>query len=164
VVGAFTATGRNPCDPMTWLLHNISILYRHIITAAHCFFEDPSTQFDVKNIEVVAGAYNLASPGHGEQRRGIASRTLYPGYKLYPGYNDVAVLTLASPLTLSKGIKPIRIATVGEEPAGMLYTAFQFIKIDIFNLFQFGLPFLSRFSTAKRMGLFQNFGQKSTDA
>ncbi len=91
-----------------------------------CFFDDPDTMFDIGIIDVVAGEYNTAQKDSGEQRRSIVSRTLYPGYKLYPGYEDVGVLKLSSPLVFSKSVRPLRIARKGEIPKGTAEYSIQY--------------------------------------
>jgi len=83
-----------------------------------CFFHDAYSQVPASDISVVAGEYDLTEQENTEQRRDITLLTLFPGYRLYPGYNDVAILKLNAPLHFNPKVHSIRIADEGEEPRG----------------------------------------------
>jgi trypsin len=77
---------------------------QHVLTAAHCVFTSTGTLASPSQLSVVAGVSNFASPlsTDMEQDRSVSSFTVHPGYtwSSTPGPDDVAVLALATPLTL----------------------------------------------------------------
>ncbi|XP_022914993.1 proclotting enzyme-like [Onthophagus taurus] len=89
----------------------------HILSAAHCVAHMSS--WDVARLTVRLGDHNIHSNyeiQHVEKRvkrvvrhRGFDSRTLY---------NDVAVLTMDSPVTFSKQIRPICLPTASDGTTG----------------------------------------------
>jgi len=68
---------------------------RHILTAAHCV-DDQSAS----SMQVVTGKTNLSDQG-GQTRR-VARVTPHPAYNRRNTDNDIAVIELASPLTITK--------------------------------------------------------------
>jgi secreted trypsin-like serine protease len=77
---------------------------QHVVTAAHCAFDISGTQVPVSALSVRAGISNVSSPSpaDSEQDRSVSAIRVAPGYLWTggPAANDVAVLTLAQPLTL----------------------------------------------------------------
>jgi trypsin len=94
----------------------------HILTAAHCTF-DPKTDQRIapEDFLVRAGTADLTSSEPGEQTREVTTVRAHP-YYIYASTDtrlstdDVAVLTLAEPLTFSGVVSPIALATVGSLP------------------------------------------------
>jgi hypothetical protein len=77
----------------------------HILTAAHCLFNDNGVLAPPSAFQVRAGVSNFSSPlaSDLEQDRGVSSFRVHPGY-VWSGRaapDDVAVLALVSPLDLS---------------------------------------------------------------
>ena len=84
---------------------------RHVLTAAHCLSKPGSWSADV----VYAGTTMLYDP---KQVASVSARQVHPGYTSTKFANDVAVLTLASPLTLDgTTVRPVQLAT-STPPAG----------------------------------------------
>lgn len=93
----------------------------HILSAAHCIAHMSS--WDVSRLTVRLGDHNIKSNSetrHIEKKvkrlvrhRGFDSRTLY---------NDVAILTLDSPVTFSRNVKPICLPTGNSQYAGQTAT------------------------------------------
>ncbi|MBV8065732.1 MAG: serine protease, partial [Actinobacteria bacterium] len=75
----------------------------HVLTAAHCLFDDRGNLAQASAVTVTAGISNFVSPDPTQQQRQVT------GYRIHPGFvntgmgepDDVAVLTLSSPLDLS---------------------------------------------------------------
>ncbi len=118
----------------------------HVITAAHCVFTDENLPRPPDSFSVTAGLSNLqtAAPGDAPQTRAVTAVRSHPLFDpvVGPGSpDDVAVLQLATPLTLgvptaqpiavSRGGSPVQgsIAGItgfgrqvpGEAPNGQLY-------------------------------------------
>ena len=77
----------------------------HILTAAHCLFDDSGVLAQPTMLSVRAGISNFSSPvsTDAEQDRTVGSFRVHPGFS-YTGSessDDVAVLALTSPLDLS---------------------------------------------------------------
>ncbi|XP_065344136.1 serine protease 27-like [Cloeon dipterum] len=93
----------------------------HILSAAHCIAH--MTSWDVSRLTVRLGDYNIKSnteTKHVEKKvkrlvrhRGFDSRTLY---------NDIAILTLDSPVTFNSMIRPICLPSGGEQFNGKTAT------------------------------------------
>ena len=78
----------------------------HVLTAAHCVYDDAGNLAQPSQLSVTAGVSNEATPLSTdlEQDRMVSSFTVHPGYSYNatdPGPDDVAVIALASPLDLS---------------------------------------------------------------
>jgi trypsin len=77
----------------------------HIITAAHCTFDQSGNVAAPSAFAIRAGISNFATPaaGDAEQDRGVSSFRVHPGYVWSTGAssNDVAILALSVPLDLS---------------------------------------------------------------
>ena len=94
----------------------------HIITAAHCVFDNSSTNsgqpLAPSQIDVLAGAENLRSEAGGE-RPAVTSISVDPAYDSGTLTHDAALLTLASPLTAGPKKQPVQLnttATINGEP------------------------------------------------
>jgi hypothetical protein len=76
----------------------------HVLTAAHCVFEEDGARLPARALSVSVGVSNVASPLPTDhlQARVVASLRVHPGYRPsdHSGVDDVAVLALQSPLTL----------------------------------------------------------------
>ncbi|HTZ63735.1 MAG TPA: serine protease [Solirubrobacteraceae bacterium] len=71
----------------------------HVLTAAHCLAgAGQGNRVVGDEIEVLAGATNLASPGAGSVRDPAAAVSIDPGYDPRTDADDVGVITLARPL------------------------------------------------------------------
>lgn len=79
-----------------------------VVTSTECLYTSSGTAVAPTSLSVTAGVSNVGSPGQGdqEQDRGVAFYHIDPGYvnnTTSVGEDDVADLTLTSPLTLSNG-------------------------------------------------------------
>ena len=77
---------------------------QHILTAAHCtyFFRIP---LNATYIRVSVGEHNIADSD--VDIRNLSKVTVHPEYDKFNQLNDIAILTLSSPLTFSKSMAPI---------------------------------------------------------
>ncbi|XP_059177705.1 mite allergen Der f 3-like [Physella acuta] len=100
-----TATERGEFPWIAMLLVNgvlecsgIILDYTHLLTAAHCFFSDSA------KYEVVAGKYNRSPDVSevGAQRVRVKSYKLHENYNQKTTNNDIAMITLESPLQWSE--------------------------------------------------------------
>jgi trypsin len=83
----------------------------HVITAAHCV-----TGEDARDISIVAGALSR-SGADVAQVRAVGAISSSPLYTVQPGH-DLAVLTLAAPLTLGPAVAALPPAAVGDADVG----------------------------------------------
>ncbi len=92
---------------------------QHVLTAAHCFVRDGLVA-TAENVVVAVGSPNVATA------EGVAAATpvdvatirIHPLYRPDAFPDDVAVLTLATPLDLTTGlVAPLPLAPVGTQPA-----------------------------------------------
>jgi hypothetical protein len=92
-------------DSRGWFCGGVVRDATHIITAAHCT-KDPDTQVaaPASAFQVLAGATSLAGAG---QVRVPSAVTAHPRYERRLMTYDVALLTLAQPLTLGAAVAPI---------------------------------------------------------
>jgi secreted trypsin-like serine protease len=91
----------------------------HVLTAGHCAFNK-----NIRNIEVVAGINNIfweSDPN--EQRRTIATATVYPSYNPSTYDGDLAVIKLKSPFILNNLVQPIQLADESIEAFGKCRTS-----------------------------------------
>ena len=93
----------------------------HILTAAHCLFDEAGNQAQPVQLSIKAGVSNFTAPLSTdlEQDRAVSSYRIHPGYvwNSKPTPDDVAVLALAVPLDVSgPGVQ-----TVALPSAGMAY-------------------------------------------
>jgi Trypsin len=77
----------------------------HVLTAAHCLYDEAGNAVPVGSLTVMAGVSNVVapSPTDAEQERSVSAVRVHPGYvhTTTDAADDVAVLTLAAPLDLS---------------------------------------------------------------
>jgi hypothetical protein len=77
----------------------------HVITAAHCTFDQSGNVAAPSAFSIRAGISNFTTPapGDAEQDRGVSSFRVHPGYVWSTGAssNDVAILALSAPLDLT---------------------------------------------------------------
>jgi Trypsin len=87
--------------------------YRHIVTAAHCVFDNSATlagqPISPSNVDVLAGT-KLLSDDNPTHRRHVAAVSIDPLYDPATLSHDAAVLTLAAPVDGS-GAQPIDFVT-----------------------------------------------------
>jgi ribosomal protein L40E len=93
----------------------------HILTAAHCVdVEGTTIEHSAAAFVVVSGDSNISELSSTDQVRGVASIRTHPYYAVAPEIkDDVAVLTLETPLELSeaKDAEPISLVPAGATPA-----------------------------------------------
>ena len=93
----------------------------HILTAAHCLYDEAGTQAQPPQLSIRAGVSNFTTPlpTDLEQDRPVNSFRVHPGYvwSSRPTPDDVAVLALASPLDVSGAA----VQTIALPSAGMAY-------------------------------------------
>jgi len=77
---------------------------RHILTAAHCVFDERGNRATPAELTVKAGVSNFSVPlpTDAEQDRAVSALRVHPGYRWtrFAAPDDVAVLTLSEPLRL----------------------------------------------------------------
>lgn len=93
----------------------------HILTAAHCVdVEGTTVEHSAAAFVVVSGDSNINELSSTVQIEGVASIRTHPYYEVSPEIkDDVAVLTLETPLELSEAMdaKPIPLVPAGATPA-----------------------------------------------
>ncbi len=88
-----------------------------VLSAAHCFFYRDGTQVPASEIDVVLGVNQLSSgptAGGQGQRRSLAQIIVHPSYNDITSDNDIALLRLATPATLSCSVNVIDPATAAD--------------------------------------------------
>jgi hypothetical protein len=96
----------------------------HILTAAHCIYDDSGRLATPGQVTIRAGVSNFSSPlpTDQEQDRPVSLIRVHPGYVFTgrPTPDDVAVIALASPLDLSgPAVEAVALPTQGAAfPAG----------------------------------------------
>ncbi len=96
-----------------------------VLTAAHCVDQEgTTTHLPIEGMNVIAGASDVAEAAEsllvptGSQASPVASLRTHPYYSLTPIHDDVAVLTLATPLDLSgPDAKAISLVPTGATPS-----------------------------------------------
>ena len=127
---------------------------RYVLTAAHCMFEEDS-QIQPWTIIVVAGDIKLSQQSQTGQRRGVDKIYVHPKFNMETLENDVAVLALKVPFTLTPEVNVAPLATHTPVPeqicqvAGWGYPAEDY-PITSENLMYIDLPLLSH-STCKKL-------------
>jgi hypothetical protein len=95
-----------------------------ILTAAHCLYDESGRLAPPSDLSVLAGVSNVSAPvaTDAEQAREVRSVRIHPGYSWASriGPDDVAVLTLSTPLELGgPDVRAIALPSGGEVfPAG----------------------------------------------
>ncbi|CAH0731499.1 unnamed protein product, partial [Brenthis ino] len=85
------------------------ITQQHILTAAHCFFNEDEL-LNVRHFSIRAGSTYLNSGG---SLRDVSEIVIHSGYNTPVNDNDIAVMTLAAPLDLSNTIRTTSVALAG---------------------------------------------------
>ena len=87
---------------------------RHVLTAAHCVFDEHGDRATPAELTVKAGVSNFSVPlpTDAEQDRPVRAIRVHPGYRWtrFAAPDDVAVLTLSQPLHLGgKAVRPLQL-------------------------------------------------------
>jgi V8-like Glu-specific endopeptidase len=85
----------------------------HVVTAAHCVHDDEDEVIAPSTIAVRAGITSRFSAG---QHPTVTAVSVYPGYDSGLQTGDVAILTLATPLSYGATVKAIGLTDVGYRP------------------------------------------------
>ncbi|KAH9495642.1 Ovochymase-1 [Bulinus truncatus] len=87
----------------------------HVLTAAHCFDRIEDNE---PTLEVLAGRYlyDLNVPENGNQRVRVKSYHRHEQYNLQSIANDIALLTLATPLVFNTFVTPACLPSRGDQP------------------------------------------------
>jgi len=89
-----------------------------ILNAAHCV-----RNAVVSNFRVVAGEHSLSQVSGDEQNRGVTRYTMHENYNANTFTNDIALIFLDAPLTLSSVVAPVNLPPAGfDPPAGTVTT------------------------------------------
>ena len=113
VGGEAAAVGELPWQvavyPGPYLCGGTLITPQWVVTAAHCVIDDNGATLAPSEIDVVAGEYNRNQNDGTEQQRGVSTVIVHPDYNPSSDDSDIALLRLASPVTLgpSVGIVPL---------------------------------------------------------
>ncbi|XP_057374920.1 trypsin-1-like [Daphnia carinata] len=81
-----------------------------ILTAAHCVDKVSSTE--MKQLTVDLGMHKL-NPSDAQETKSVGQITIHRGWDSNTNRNDIAILTLESPVTYSKDVSPICLPSVG---------------------------------------------------
>ncbi|KAI9554652.1 hypothetical protein GHT06_019925 [Daphnia sinensis] len=76
----------------------------HVLTAAHCV--DSVTQWNIKELSVELGMHTL-EPSDAQETRSVRRVTIHGRWDPATNNNDVAILTLSSPVPYSATISPV---------------------------------------------------------
>ncbi|XP_037298546.1 trypsin-1 isoform X2 [Manduca sexta] len=94
---------------------------RHVLSAAHCVAH--MTSWDVARLTARLGDYNIRLSTETQHvERKIKRVVRHRGFDMRTLYNDVAVLTLDQPVTFTKNIRPICLASGGRQYSGQTAT------------------------------------------
>ncbi|XP_026477687.1 venom protease-like [Ctenocephalides felis] len=106
-----------------WLCGGTLVSDRHIVTAAHCVFGRDDLEM------VRLGELDLASTNDGAHPIDIpiAEKIMHEQYNRKSSTNDIAVLTLRSPVTFSESIKPICLPTPSDVRNDVYVRKFPFV-------------------------------------
>ncbi|CAG7785692.1 unnamed protein product [Allacma fusca] len=83
----------------------------HIVTASHCEYD---------GYQVVAGAQSVQKNETTQQRITALRFVSHPDFNLSLVNDDVAVMTLSSPLVFNDRVKPLRLPAANANPVGQL--------------------------------------------
>jgi len=84
-----------------------------VLTAAHCVVSRGITA-EAEDINIVAGTNTLSSPESGYQQIAVTTVIPHPNYDITPSNNDIALLKLATPVTLGQNVALIDLVTVAD--------------------------------------------------
>lgn len=84
---------------------------RWVVTAAHCVTARPAYYLGPNRFSVVVGEYNRSVEENVEQTRSVIQVIVHPGYSPSEYENDIALLELATPVTVGTAAKLISLAT-----------------------------------------------------
>ncbi|CAG7833158.1 unnamed protein product, partial [Allacma fusca] len=98
---------------MTHNCGGIIIDETHIVTATHC---------EYSRYQVVAGAHSIQQNETTQQRITALRFVPHPEFTIFLR-NDIAVITLSSPLVFNDRVKPLRLPPAGANPVGQLCVA-----------------------------------------
>lgn len=90
-----------------------------ILTAQHCVDGAGAAFTSPASVRVAAGASNLSSMSASGQIRNVDEIVPYPGYVDTSAGKDVALLHLATPLTLGANVQAIALTTPADEASGL---------------------------------------------
>jgi hypothetical protein len=113
VGGEAAAVGELPWQvaiyPGPYLCGGTLIDPQWVVTAAHCVVDNNGNPMAPSTIDVVAGEYNRSQNDGTEQPRDVSTVYVHPSYNPSTSDSDIALLKLASPVTLgaSVGVVPL---------------------------------------------------------
>ena len=111
--------GGQPADPGEWPWQAAvsagpyrcggALLTREwVITAAHCVFDSNGVLFAPTAVSVLLGDYNRTQYEVSEQRVGVIQVVAHEGFNDWTNDNDLALLQLATPVTLNAQVALVR--------------------------------------------------------
>ncbi|XP_049824629.1 plasma kallikrein-like [Aethina tumida] len=81
---------------------------KHVLTAAHCVSRPRSTiPVELDILSVFLGKQNLKSFNGDVQVKEVSAINLHPGYNSSLLFNDIAVITLATPVVFTDFVRPV---------------------------------------------------------
>jgi secreted trypsin-like serine protease len=95
---------------------------RWVLTAAHCVVDDFGSALQPGDINVVAGAHNIAISEPSQQTRGVVQVIPHEAYDSGTSNNDIALLKLSQPVSLTSRVALISLNTQNNLAAGTLAT------------------------------------------
>ncbi len=113
VGGENAAVGELPWQvlvlPGPYMCGGTLITTEWVVTAAHCVVDDFNNPMPPGDIQVRAGEYDRSRVDGTEQLRGVSTVIVHPSYNATTSDSDIALLRLASPVTLgpSVGVVPL---------------------------------------------------------
>jgi len=90
----------------------------HVLTAAHCIAT--LSQYELSNFRVVLGKHDLRASEATAQYRSVKKAVRHRGYDPRKLLNDVAVLTLSSPVIINDKVRPVCLDASPNTPVGEL--------------------------------------------
>lgn len=89
----------------------------HVLTAAHCTTDENGAVFPTSDYTITAGTASMNGSQPTSQQSGVSAASVFPGYLTGDHGDDLAVLTLSSPLAVSQQVASIPTVGQGAEPA-----------------------------------------------